>query len=242
MGLLQDIQNATIDADRPLAAVLRMAKVLAARLDNHVLMEWVDHELNGYPDDAILPPYRAERLVHVLGNFSGPFGAHFTNQPIPPLAIPEKHRDSYLFRFRFVDAVAAYEEMLRSREGDLQAPWPADVLIVLRPRVFQGMECVRAWRVIPRGDFVGVLDGVRNRLLDLVLQLEREVPEAGDVPAAKLLVSSEQVTQIVTKHDLREGNHRDRQFCACAGHGRQHHRWAGQPRPAGRCLHHPARR
>jgi AbiTii len=56
MALLQDIQNAIIDSDRPLAGVLRMAMVLAARLDNPMLQEWAERELNGYPEDAPLPP------------------------------------------------------------------------------------------------------------------------------------------------------------------------------------------
>ena len=62
MGLLGDIQSAIIDADRPLPAALRMAMVLAARLDNQLLRQWVDRELNGYLDDAELPIGPSARL------------------------------------------------------------------------------------------------------------------------------------------------------------------------------------
>ena len=34
MGLLQDIEHAVMSSDRPLTDVLRMAKILAAKLDN----------------------------------------------------------------------------------------------------------------------------------------------------------------------------------------------------------------
>jgi hypothetical protein len=30
--------------------------VLAAELDNEPLRQWASHELNGYPDEAMLPP------------------------------------------------------------------------------------------------------------------------------------------------------------------------------------------
>ena len=199
MALLQDIQYAIIDSDRPLAGVLRMAMVLAARLDNPMLQEWAERELNGYPEDAPLPPYRATRQARVLGNFSGPFGLQAENMPIAPFQVDTKFHDMGLFEVAFRDAVAAYEALL---EGDdegrgFQVPWPAGAVPITRPRVLQEMECVTAWKAISRGELVAVLDGVRNRLLSLVLQLEREAPEAGQVPSSSLSIPSEQVNRLV---------------------------------------------
>jgi len=59
------------------------------------------------------------------------------------------------------------------------------------------MNCMQAWRVLPRVEVMGVLEGVRNRLLDLVLKLEREAPDAGEVASSTLPVSTEQITNIV---------------------------------------------
>jgi AbiTii len=59
------------------------------------------------------------------------------------------------------------------------------------------MECMTAWRVLTHGQVLGVVEGVRNRLLEFVLELKREAPEAGDVPAAELPLSKDRVTQIV---------------------------------------------
>jgi AbiTii len=39
MGLLREIQDEVIDANRPLASVLRKARVLAAELDNEPLRQ-----------------------------------------------------------------------------------------------------------------------------------------------------------------------------------------------------------
>jgi hypothetical protein len=69
--------------------------------------------------------------------------------------------------------------------------------VIARPRVLEAMECMTAWRVLPRGQVIGVVEGVRNRLLEFVLELKREAPDAGDVPASELPISKDQVTQIV---------------------------------------------
>jgi hypothetical protein len=194
MSLLRDIQDAAIATDRPLASVLRKARVLAARLDNESLRRWVSHELNGYPLDTTLPAYRALRQVPVRGAFAGPF-RQVNNMPIPPLAFPRELRDGELFTFSFDQPVAAYEEMLHADPGDFQAPWPADALVALRPSMGD-MGCLTAWRVLARGEVVGVVEGVRNRLLEFVLELEQEAPEAGEADPSELPVSAERITQI----------------------------------------------
>jgi hypothetical protein len=199
MSLLRQIQDAAIDADQPVASALRKARVLAARLDNEPLRQWVSHELNGYPEVADLPPYRALRPVPVLGIFAGPFGRQVNNMPIPPLAVDKDYRDGPLFNFAFTEPVAAYEELLQTpydEKWDLRSPWPADALIVVRPRVLQAHECMSAWRALPRGEIVGLVEGVRNRLLEFVLELEREAPDAGEAPMSELPLSEDRITQI----------------------------------------------
>ncbi len=197
MGLLQDIQNATIDPDRPLAAVLRMTKMLAARLDNHLLMEWVDHELTGYPEDGPLPAYRERRQALVLGKFTNGFW-QVSNVEIPPSAVDEQFRDGWLFHITYANSVGDHEAMLQAQpEGDFRLPWPLDAIAVLQPQPLRDMNCMQAWRVLPRVEVMGVLEGVRNRLLDLVLKLEREAPDAGEVPSSTLPISTEQITNIV---------------------------------------------
>src|SRR6266536_2696812 len=199
MGLLQDIQNAIIHDDRPLAAVLRMAMVLAARLDNQMLRDWADRELNGYPDDAPLPPYRAARPARVLGSFSGPLGLMANDiQIAEPYLDPQlraRSRELKLFEISFSSPVAAYEELLQGDDDDFQIPWPAGTAQFTH--AFQDMTCISVGKRVSRGELVAVLDGVRNRLLSLVLDLEREAPEAGDVPSSTLPIPQEQIARLV---------------------------------------------
>jgi hypothetical protein len=105
-------------------------------------------------------------------------------------------------------------------------------LVVARPRVLEAMECMTAWRVSSCGLVVGVVEGVRNRLLEFVLELKREAPEAGEVPASELPVFKDRDTQIV--HMTIYAGCGDRPVRQRAGRGRQHRGQAGQPQPIGR--------
>jgi hypothetical protein len=207
MGLLQDIQHAVTSSDKPLTDVLRMAKILAAKLDNALLRTWADQELNGYAKDAPLPPYRASRTVQVCGDFTGP-GHQARNVPISVLQLKAEYREGaakVLFHVGFTGPIATYEDLLRHDAVEFREMWDHDVVLLVQPMVLEGMQCIAAWRVLSRDMLVGVVDGVRNRLLDLVLELERQVPEAGEVPSSSLPASKEQLNQIVQNTIYAEG-------------------------------------
>jgi hypothetical protein len=168
--------------------------------DHLVPGEWADRELNGYRDDAPLPPYRATRPARVLGSFSGPFGLMADDiQIAEPYLDPKlraRSRELKLFEISFSSPVAAYEELLRGDDDDdFQIPWPAGTAQFTH--AFQDMTCVSVGKRVSRGELVAVLDGVRNRLLSLVLDLEREAPEAGDVPSSTLPIPEEQIARLV---------------------------------------------
>ena len=78
MTLLEQIQNEAVDGTSDLATALRKCLILAARLKNQEFTEWVNHELNGYPEDAI-PEYRV-LFGHCYGNFLGGGGVALNNQ------------------------------------------------------------------------------------------------------------------------------------------------------------------
>jgi AbiTii len=199
MGLLQDIQHAATSSDRPLTDVLRMAKILAAKLDNSLLQEWADQELNGYAKDALLPPYRAPRTVPVCGDFTG-VSHQARNVPISLIQLEAEYREDAakgLFRVSFTRPIATYEDLLRHEAVEFREMWEHDVVLLIQPRVFEGMQCIAAWRVLSRDMLVDIVDGVRNRLLDLVLELERQVAGAGEVPSSSLPASKEQLNRLI---------------------------------------------
>jgi hypothetical protein len=57
MSKLTDIIDAATGETVSIGSLLRMVKVLAARVETQVLLDWVDNELGGYRD-ADIPNYR----------------------------------------------------------------------------------------------------------------------------------------------------------------------------------------
>lgn len=191
MSLLHEIQTAATASAVPVSEVLRRCKVLAARTGSRELAEWAGYELNGYPADRTpdagsfptydaLPAYRVIPHVESRGTFLGYGGQSIKNAPIPPSLLPEPYqtwaRSAYL-----VEGVGAYEALLAGApRGILQNAWPADLLRAYGTRIMQHMNCVEAHKVISRGAIAHLLDSVRTRVLDFVLELERAAPTAGE--------------------------------------------------------------
>jgi hypothetical protein len=88
--LTEIIDAATEDAVT-VPSLLRKLKVVAARLDTAVLLEWVENELAGYGESALVPNYRGPFPTEVVAQWAGPGGAHST-VPLPSATLPEAMR------------------------------------------------------------------------------------------------------------------------------------------------------
>ena len=195
MSLLREIQDAAIDSNIELAVLLRKCKVLAARLGNLEFKQWVENELSGYDDVNSLPDYRILN-VNSKGHFFGPFQSGLRNADIPLSSIKKEfHKNlshSYLNQ-----PVAAMENLVSdSSSGTLQEPWNPDLVAYVGQEIYEGMNCMQAWKVIPVSGMVAALDSVRNRVLNFVLEIEAESPDAGEAPVNSNPVSQEKVHQI----------------------------------------------
>ena len=91
-SLLKEIRNAAVDANVPIANVLRKCAVLGAQLKNNDLRDWALQELNGYKDENDLPEYR-KVMAPLKGDFAGPFQSGYTNAPVPAMLLPAELQD-----------------------------------------------------------------------------------------------------------------------------------------------------
>jgi AbiTii-like protein len=179
MSLLREIQEAAASDEVPVATLLRKARILAARLESEPLQHWAQSELEGYRSGDTLPEYRQLRHLEVKADFSGPFGSGLRNANVPPACVDATDRAS-LFSADSYEGIAAVEDLLRSDAGSFSAPWPANAVVRYADSVYENMSMMHASKVIPRGAVIGIVDGVRNRLLSFALELEAVAPEAGD--------------------------------------------------------------
>jgi len=195
MSLIQDIQAAAISQSTDVATLLRMCKLLAARISYPQLNEWANKELNGYPDVKSLPDYR-ELRVHSYGTFHGGF-RQANRLQIPVSILPENLQEQY--RHAYLGAsISVYAELLRGdTTGRIEEPWPVELAVHWASKVTKDMQCVAAWKEIPIGAVVRLLDSVKTRILDYAIDLEREAPNAGETPiGSQPPLSSEKMTKI----------------------------------------------
>jgi AbiTii len=194
VSLLREIQNAAVESDSDVASLLRKCKILGARLSNVEFNRWVDNELNGYGDPSQIPDYRKLR-VNVAGHFRGAFGSGMDNAPIPPVTLPEELRES-LFCSYLTQPISAYVSLIdEETKASAQEQWPQDVLVYYGQKIYQDLNCLSAWKIIPRNALVAIVDTIKTRILNFCLQIEADAPNAGEAPLNSSPIAQEKVTQ-----------------------------------------------
>jgi len=195
MSLLRDIQNDVIDTNVDISVILRKCKVLAVRLGNKPFENWVNQELNGYKNKKLLPDYRIVQ-IYSKGHFSGPFGSGIKNADIPLSCIPEEFREN-LSKCYFTEPIAYYINSLKNSKGDnFEEQWPPDLVAHTGRDIYQGMNCMSAWKLIPNSSIFSLIEAIKNRILNFVLEIEKEAPDAGEDSPKNQKISPERVSQV----------------------------------------------
>lgn len=174
MDLLREIQRDAVNSQVPIADLLRKCMILASMLQNAELSEWATNELEGYESGDDLPSYRSIE-VNSFGHFIGPFRMEYKNFPIPPAAVPEEYR-SMISRATLTAPISSLEGTLEAGNGqNLRAPWPPNLTLKLEDQIIEDMSLIDAWREVPLGSAIGIIDTVKSRVLSFVLAIEREL-------------------------------------------------------------------
>jgi hypothetical protein len=113
------------------------------------------------------------------------------------LSCIEKKFHKSLSRSYLTQAIAALESLVEdASSGTLQEPWNPYLVAYVGQKIYQGVNCMQAWKVIPVAGIVASLDAVRNRILSFVLEIEAESPDAGEAAVNSSPVPQEKVHQI----------------------------------------------
>jgi hypothetical protein len=181
MQLVHEIID-LLSASKPsLENALFKAQVLAHKLGEQDLKQWVDSELKGYPNRSNLPPYRVLHLT-VMGNFSN--GAYrYNEQPLPLMKLDKRLRDK-IDATHLIQSIAVIEEWSKS-ESDLSIVIAPEFYGYLSKGLGGGYIVDRAWGKPSVGAMLQVVVEVRSRLLDLALQLSDRIPREPDIGQIK---------------------------------------------------------
>jgi len=198
---LREIQDAAIRSDTEVAVLLRMCLQLAASLPSAQLRELATRELRGYPHEASLPLYRKRFHTPVYGTFTDGH-AIVRNQGVAMTSLPEgmlSLRDD-LFYTAIRSGVHQIETLVASGRDVFEIPWPADAVRLLAGVFNPRLVLVEASQVVPATAYTTVLGGIRDTILQFVLDLEVVDPEAGEPAPNERPISATQVTQIFTQN------------------------------------------
>lgn len=160
-SLVEEIQRDALDPQTSVSTLLRKVKLAAAKLQLPAVEEWVDHELNGYGRNPV-PPYRQIKGVPKAFN---PF-----NGWIPIMGTPKDIET--VSRANNGQGIAALEDLLKDVDGGTfhQRLSPEMIHALNQKMNVQFGEMVN---FIGRGAIVGIIDKVRNMILDWAIELEK---------------------------------------------------------------------
>lgn len=174
MKLLDEIIGLLSDETSSLTAAMLKTKVLLHKIGHKELVDWVNHELNGYPDDATIPPYRVLPAM-VLANAAN-LAYQISGHPIPVLHLEKSYRES--LETAPMDQSLAVLEKYSKQKGHLERPIPMEANGLLGKYLANGYIIQRAWSQISITDVSQILVQVRSRLLDFALELQSEIGDA----------------------------------------------------------------
>lgn len=178
-SLISDLKMATVDPENRVSDLLRRALVIAGELGLDEFREWINKELNGYTEEeteaGALPLYRMHRAtVQAFNPYHGWRAIIFENpetgeacskMPIPfAISRIEDHGPGHV-AFTFVEPTQTQIRKSLGHQVDIR-------------------------RFLDGASYRGIVDAVRNQILDWVMSLE----EAGVVGEGNTFTSEEKVS------------------------------------------------
>lgn len=198
--IIKDLANSSVDT----MTALKRAKVLLSEIGNEDVNNWVNYEIAGYPDNVELPDYRITRGNLFGSYFKGSMASHmtWTNVSIPLGKMPDEFQES-LLQISFRQSVEALRKLAEStaiKDGQLGKVVPADFfpsiasfnndpyMMITSARVIIGEQCIS-----------DIFAAVENRLLDVMLLLEKEFGNLDELDLDVTTKTSDQLKNIAER-------------------------------------------
>ena len=187
MKLLTDLISELSEPQPSLIDALVKTKVLLHRVGRRDLVEWVNNEINGYPDEAPLPSYRVVP-AHVKGNVTNN-AYSYTDHPLPTMHLTKEQRKG-LEELEMRDSIAVLEGLAKHDTKGLQRPLPLEYAAFFNKALTGGYKVQQAWCDIGIGRFAQITAQVRSKLLDFLLEVSEKVGTDMSEEAVKRVAQS----------------------------------------------------
>ena len=170
MTLLDEIVD-LLSSSGSLETVLLKTKVLLHQIGHKELVPWVNNEVNGYPDDADLPPYRtvsAQPCAHIQYGYT-----QHTNYVLPMYQLTEKQKET-VSKMKITSSIGTVEQQVktyRENQKGLIRALPPEFGTFFQKELTD-THIISIWCAINMADMEGMAIHVRSRLLDFALELQ----------------------------------------------------------------------
>jgi hypothetical protein len=187
MKLLNELITSLSDAQPSLIDALVKTKVLLHQVGRKDLTEWVNSEINGYSDDALLPEYRILD-AQVKGNVTNN-AYSYNDHPLPTMHLDKAVRDRFE-KLEMRDSIAVLEGLSKNERQGLQRPLPIETGALFNKALTGGYRVQQAWCDIGVGRMSQIIAQVRSKLLDFLLELQAKVGEGMSEDDVKRIAQS----------------------------------------------------
>lgn len=199
MRLINDIINELVDTEKTINSPLLKTKVLASRLQNEVLLNWVSNELKGYELAGDLPDYRKYN-----GNFTGTYingNLQYNDQPVPTIGL-KREFEEMLYSMDFYQSISSLESLKgENKSGKLEHIFSSEVTGIIQQNLRNMgnpyLQLVNCKKSISVNAVVEILSFVRNNLLDFMLNIDSEFGNITEIEELK--TKNKEITTIMNQ-------------------------------------------
>lgn len=197
--IIKDLANGTAD----IQTALKRTKVLLQELNNDKLLQWVNYEIEGYPENADIPDYRIIGGQVYGTYFKGSIATHvqYNHVPISLGNLPDEIKNDIL-TIKITQGIEALNAMViesrRKENGGLTRLIPSE----LYPHIAQanndlGMIIVTASVELNMAEILNIFPKIESKLLDILLFLEKQFGKLDDLDINTESKSEEELERII---------------------------------------------
>jgi hypothetical protein len=166
-SLVHELQQEAMNPNSRLSDILRKALVVASKLKVDEFKIWIESEMKGYPKAEDIPFYRrVNGSVKAWNPYNGWI----------PVIVQDSRINDLISNRSIGQPISELESLCHQKdEGEaLQVPLPHDWIMKLFSKSEEYRLGMVPTLIIDKSKLIGILDAVRNEILNWILELESQ--------------------------------------------------------------------
>lgn len=163
-SIVLGLQNEIVSSNCDVVNILRKAHLIASKLKLTDFDQWIQHELNGYPDQESCPEYRKVR---------GSLKAFNPYQGWVPTIILDNEFEKMICERKLANSISEIISLCQSSESGLISNFSGEHLALFN-QMFDSPLPIRYALHIPTTAVKDIEEKVKNTILEWTLKLESE--------------------------------------------------------------------